>query len=397
MDLIKSCKRELNIWYLENGSIGGNTECVLEDYKRILNVDASHRLQVNLAKCELTVLSDNHSFISDTLSSFKRLTPEIQLIDKTKLELLGPPLLRSAGNAVLKKKLNELILMTQRLQDIDARDALFLLNSCFGFPKLTYCLHSSPRWDQKILLEYDRVPHNALENIVNVNLFENKWKQAPLPVSFGGLVVRSAYDLALPAFLSVYASNLESKMVLPEVISSLNYEELLVAKSEWLERLGPGVDTPVLTPNQTAWDVPNCKKILDELLSQTVIQEDKARLFAVSCEHASDWLNAMPISSLGLKLDNSQVKIACSLRLGSQMCHPHTCTCGTDVNQLGTHGLSYKKSSGRFPRHAQVNHLIIMFFLFSLLSIDNVYVYLVIYLMRLPVDNMAIYTYTLFF
>ena len=35
------------------------------------------------------------------------------------------------------------------------------------------------------------------------------------------------------------------------------------------------------------------------------------------------------------------------LRLGSSLCHPHTCQhCGADVDQLATHGLSCKKSEG---------------------------------------------------
>ena len=141
-------------------------------------------------------------------------------------------------------------------------------------------------------------------------------------------------------------------------VSQSDYDELFLAKSEWEERMGPEVDTPILTSQQVAWDIPICKKSLDHLISRADTQKDRARLLACNSEHASDWLNPLPIPSLGLKLDNSQVRIACALRLGSPMCHPHTCTCGTEVNHRGTHGLSCKKSSGRFPRHAQVNDII---------------------------------------
>ncbi len=37
---------------------------------------------------------------------------------------------------------------------------------------------------------------------MNIDLFNFTWKQANLPVSNGGLGVRLAVDLALPAFLS---------------------------------------------------------------------------------------------------------------------------------------------------------------------------------------------------
>jgi len=78
----------------------------------------------------------------------------------------------------------------------------------------------------------------------------------------------------------------------------------------------------------------------------------------VASPHAGDWLNVTPISSLGLKLEDSQLKIAASLRLGTEICHPHTCVCGVDVTPDGTHGLHCKKSAGRFPRHHQANDLI---------------------------------------
>ena len=58
------------------------------------------------------------------------------------------------------------------------------------------CLWSS------VLPDYDNVIQQTLRIIFNVNLTETVWSQATLPVSSGGLGVRLAMDLALPAFLS---------------------------------------------------------------------------------------------------------------------------------------------------------------------------------------------------
>ena len=66
----------------------------------------------------------------------------------------------------------------------------------------------------------------------------------------------------------------------------------------------------------------------------------------------------MPISSLGLKLDNASIRIACGLRLGSPLCHPHKCQCGSEVDKFGRHGLSCKSAEGRHSRHSQVNDLL---------------------------------------
>ena len=47
------------------------------------------------------------------------------------------------------------------------------------------------------------------------------------------------------------------------------------------------------------------------------------------------------------------------LRLGTILSHPHSCHhCGTVVNNLGTHGLSCKRSEGRYHRHSALNNIV---------------------------------------
>ena len=67
----------------------------------------------------------------------------------------------------------------------------------------------------------------------------------------------------------------------------------------------------------------------------------------------------MPISSVGVRMDDDVVRIAVSLRLGVPLCHPHVYSCcGAEVNNLGTHGLSCQFSKGRHSRHAALNDII---------------------------------------
>ena len=108
---------------------------------------------------------------------------------------------------------------------------------------------------------------------------------------------------------------------------------------------------------QALWDGPlHEKKYQDLLVDQP--PPEKARLLAVASEHSSDWLNAVPVPALGLKLDDLSLRIACALRLGSNICPPYTCICGNLVDSTGRHGLSCKNAKGTFPRHQQVNDLI---------------------------------------
>ena len=88
--------------------------------------------------------------------------------------------------------------------------------------------------------------------------------------------------------------------------------------------------------------------------SQTI-----AHLLAVKCRETVAWLSALPVASLGLRLDDEAVRIAVGLCLGLPLCRPHQCVhCGSQVDGLGTHGLSCQFSKGRHPRHASVNDVI---------------------------------------
>ena len=85
---------------------------------------------------------------------------------------------------------------------------------------------------------------------------------------------------------------------------------------------------------------------------------EKARLRAVAAEQSSAWLNALPLPSMGLKLDNASMRISCGLRLGSPICQQFSCACGSVVDALGRHGLSCKYAKGRHSRHSHSNDIL---------------------------------------
>ena len=70
-------------------------------------------------------------------------------------------------------------------------------------------------------------------------------------------------------------------------------------------------------------------------------------------------MNALPITSVGLRMEDDVIRIAAGLRLGAPLCHPHSCRlCGRAVDTFATHGLSCTKSAGRHFRHAAINNII---------------------------------------
>ena len=250
--------------------------------------------------------------------------------------------------------------MVDRLAQIDAHDALFLLRHCFAIPKLMYFLRCAPTFlFKEVLQDYDNHLRLGLENILNVKLEEKSWLQSTLPVSKGGLGIRLTSDLALPAFLSsAHGTILGANSLLPDHISTGTYQNMEEAELLWREIIPEETMQPNTKSVQALWDTPLCDKKFSELLEEEILPVEKARLRAVTAEHSSDWLNAIPIPALGLKLDNTSLRIACGLRLGSPLCQPHSCPCGMLVNELGRHGLSCTHAKGTHARHSQANDLI---------------------------------------
>ena len=250
--------------------------------------------------------------------------------------------------------------MLTRIQNIDCHDAYYLLKHCFSIPKLLFFLRSAPLFDCSNLDDFDVLLRTGLGKILNIDIDTRIWKQASLPVKIGGLGIRSISDIAPSAFISsYYKSKDKTGIISPKCIKDESYNDAVLAEERWINL--PGItqeDYPKDTEVQANWDMPASKRTLKTLIEDSTDSTESARLKEVSQTHASDWLEALPSPSLGLKLENQQFRIACALRLGAKVCHHHTCICGKEVASDGIHGLSCQRSAGRHPRHSHINDLI---------------------------------------
>ena len=110
---------------------------------------------------------------------------------------------------------------------------------------------------------------------------------------------------------------------------------------------------------QKSWDAPRASATTKHLLVNAKDDEDRARLLAASTKESGAWLRALPVSGLGLRLDDASVRIAVGLRLGTPICGQHLCQhCGASVDVLGRQALSCQRSGGRHHRHAALNTII---------------------------------------
>jgi len=84
------------------------------------------------------------------------------------------------------------------------------------------------------------------------------------------------------------------------------------------------------------------------LLESSQDDVERVRLLSAFDRNSGAWLQALLISSVGLKLNDSTLHIATGLHLVNAICSSHSYQlCEADVSLLGNHGLSCKKSEGR--------------------------------------------------
>ena len=216
-----------------------------------------------------------------------------------------------------------------------------------------------------MLAEYDLTMRSALSAILNTQLDDTAWQQASLPIKSGGLGVRSAVQLSASAFLaSVHGADaLVSRIVLGSCL--LSQDPLVIRATQlWNGLVGANV---LLAPSgspslQKSWDAPIVTAWYERVLTSAPDDYSKARLRAVASPHSGDWLKAIPAANLGLRMDNESVRIAVGLRLGTNLCAPFICACGSQVDACGSHGLSCVKSAGRQLRHSLVNNEVLKAF-----------------------------------
>jgi hypothetical protein len=350
--LLSSLKSNLRFSYLDDVTVGGVRASAEEDVRRLIEESRKIGLCINISKCEIIHAGSDITCDFPILSTFTHLLPDED-------NLLGAPLLPgSLMDATLRTQCANLERAVVRLKLLSAHDSLIILRHSLSAPKLNYILRAAPCAGHSSLSKFDTILRNAICSIVNVLLSDDQWLQASLPVNFGGLGIRSVSSLAPSAFLAsaVGTSDLQN-LILPSCCNNAD-SNVHRMKDIWSMLSRSPSPSDVGSHSQKCWDERVSEVVYSDLLKRVSDNQDKARLLAVSAPHSGDWLNALPISSCGLRLDDEAVRVAIGLRLGTSLCEPHICICGAAVNVLGTHGLACKRSAGRIGRHQYINDII---------------------------------------
>lgn len=175
----------------------------------------------------------------------------------------------------------------------------------------------------------------------------------------GGLGIRQLCHLSSSAFLSSVSRSMHLiQVLLPSSGCDHPVPFFDEALTVWQE-LSDAPPPPLSVSHfQRAWDSPVVDHFYDLLLSN-LDQRNWARLLGVSSKEAGGWLTTFPIASVGLRMEQEVFRTAIGLRLGLPVCSPHKCrNCGSDVDELGLHGLSCRSGRGRLIRHNAVNEVV---------------------------------------
>ena len=340
---------KVNGWILDDGVLGGQ----VEDVRRALDILLTDGTARGLE------LSTEHSVPTPGTSKSAVWCPDIAHDDVDPLGLgvlpiRGPGFVHLGApvgspffiQGKVKERVDKVANLLDKLPNLEnAHSEFALLRSCFSLPKVSYLLRTcspSPsclsHWDL-----FDSNLRNTLNRILGCSLDEKAWLQAQLPISKGGLNMRSAKNHASAAYLS---SLLGCKPLIEEVTPSLN---LTPNTAEALDHLNgvlqveAGEEIPeavVIGMSQKQLSVMVDNSVHSNLLSLAESARDRARLHSVSLPHAGDYLLVVPSPSLGLQLRPAEFRTAVLYRLGMPIfAGDGTCVCLQLSDRFGDHAV----------------------------------------------------------
>lgn len=181
--IVAAMETELNIWYLDDGTVADSPAKVLASLATVSRMGEEVGLHLNHEKCELGILGADVDTTISILQQFREVAPGIQLMSLESATLLGAPITDQAIGAILTNKTEQLAKLSQRLRQLSSHSGFYLLRASISIPRLIYFLRCAPTWRNfNALTHYDTTLRDVLEGILNCSLSEDAWMQSSLPV-----------------------------------------------------------------------------------------------------------------------------------------------------------------------------------------------------------------------
>ncbi|GJV44339.1 ankyrin repeat-containing protein ITN1-like protein [Tanacetum coccineum] len=313
----------LHAWYLDDGTIIGDTLVVGKVLELIMEDGPRCGLHLNVDKTEVFWPKE------DPRSRLVGVFPPTIARPLHGVKLLGGPVSvdsEFSSGLVLKRVAKSIELMDVIAKLNDPQCELLLLRACAGVSKLYFAIRTcSPQVFERAQHSFDAALRSSLERIVTASgpgFGDWQWRLATLPFSYGGLGVYSAGDVLSYAFLAsrLQSASLQSKLLQHSGIVSfgLAFDSALNAFNVKME-----ID-PLSNPSEIA--APKLMKKLADIYFTSVTQMAEST-FSLSTrqmalwksqmeDHTSDWLRVVPISGLGQTMNGRTYRCVLCYRLG---------------------------------------------------------------------------------
>ena len=357
---------QANAWYLDDGTLAGKKDDLKQAVDIIIEDGPPRGLYLSTAattpaplRPKSTVWSPNQSINDD--DPLNRGIPNIK---EEGITLLGTPIGSSQFiREKVKQKVNKIKDLTDHLSLLkDAHIEFILLRSCLSLPKVMYILRTTdPTNLQDIWKDYDCATREALTRILGSPVNDPQWTQAKLPVSMGGLGLRSAEDHSPAAYAT---SCLSSHQLLLDILETTEEDNPPSLPQNLLTLLSEKQDEEVTVESLQTKSQKEVSLKIDlhkfSLLKNHYTRENNvremARLASLGLPHAGDWLFVTPSTALGLHLRSREFMVSVRYRLGCQV-FPSAgeCpACSRHSDREGDHAISCGSEGERIARH---NHL----------------------------------------
>ena len=267
-DVVSNLRSEFTAFYLDDGTLGGSLEDIKADLAYIEDAAKDINLFLNCSKSEIICVDDS------ICSSILSVTPSIQVIDPSDATLLGSPIGSTASiDAVLQSKINHLKFLGTRLKLLHTHDALCLLRNAFILPKVLYILRTSPCFKSDLLSVFHDVQRSLFEDICSIHLDDPGWLQESLPITSGGLGIRSVALFVPSAYLASAAGSSSTTLtILPtRLASSPELSHHQEALQLWSSNHSAPPPTGLEASKQSAWDAPRVKACFPSLLDLAIM------------------------------------------------------------------------------------------------------------------------------
>ena len=132
------------------------------------------------------------------------LGPDITRVDLHGIRVLGSPVGSvEYSKEFVESKISDLEELLENLHVLeDPHSEFSVLRNCFSLPKFSYITRTIPPGPHlQSYQRFNQAVRHTTEGIIGTSLSDSQWKQASLPVSMGGLGLRSAMAHAPGAYL----------------------------------------------------------------------------------------------------------------------------------------------------------------------------------------------------